>query len=388
MRVLTVGGGSGGHVTPVVAVLREIKEIHPDAEIRFWCDQKFFKQAVEILAHFDKKIPVQKIIAGKLRRYHHLTVFRQLFWPSLMYANIKDGFLVVAGFFQSLFKLIAWRPDVVFAKGGYVCLPVGIAAKLLGLPLVIHDSDAHPGLTNRVLSRWADKIATGAPLKYYPYPKEKTRYVGIPVVESFRKFSEDEKIQAKNEWGVSSDYPLVVVTGGGLGASRINNAVVLALSDLLEFCSVVLISGVNQYDELRTITPQNNNRFQLHSFVSNNISSLFGAADAVVTRAGATTIVELALLEKPTILIPNGKLTGGHQLKNAAVYLENGAAKVIDEDEMVQNPHTLVETLNSLFSDRDSMESMAKKFAEFSKPNAARDVADMVLSLTKYYKNR
>ena len=216
MRILTVGGGSGGHVTPVVAVIHEIKKSYPNAEIRFWCDYKFYVQASEILANFDKMIPVQKIVAGKLRRYHHLSFARQLFWPSLMYANFKDSFLVVAGFFQSIFKLIAWRPDVVFAKGGYVCLPVGIATKLLGIPLVIHDSDAHPGLTNRILSRWADKIATGAPLKYYSYPKNKTEYVGIPVAEYFKKFSKNEMQNAKKEWGIDEKLPLVVITGGGI----------------------------------------------------------------------------------------------------------------------------------------------------------------------------
>lgn len=304
-----------------------------------------------------------------------------MLWPSLVLANVKDSFLVIAGFFQSLFKLIIWRPDVVFAKGGYVCLPVGIASRVLRIPLVIHDSDAHPGLTNRVLSRWADKIATGAPLKYYTYPKAKSCYVGIPVSSNFREFSKEEQENAKKEWGISPEYPLVVVTGGGLGASRINDAVALALDDLLKFCSVVLISGVDQYDELRSLTPQNSDRFQLHSFVSNNMPSLFGASDVVVTRAGATTIVELAVSAKPTILIPNGKLTGGHQIKNAEVYLEKEAVKIIDEETMVQNPNVLVTMIRDVLSDEKAMKTMAKKFASFSKPNAARDVANMVISL-------
>ncbi|HZJ34543.1 MAG TPA: glycosyltransferase, partial [Candidatus Angelobacter sp.] len=151
MKILAVGGGSGGHVTPVVAVLRELRRAHPKAEIQFWCDNKFAVQAREIMSNFDAKIPVYTIIAGKLRRYHHLSAMRQLLWPSLVLSNIRDSFLVVVGFLQSVVKLITWRPDVVFTKGGYVCLPVGIAARILRIPLVIHDSDAHPGLTNRIL---------------------------------------------------------------------------------------------------------------------------------------------------------------------------------------------------------------------------------------------
>jgi UDP-N-acetylglucosamine--N-acetylmuramyl-(pentapeptide) pyrophosphoryl-undecaprenol N-acetylglucosamine transferase len=335
------------------------------------------------MGHFDKNIPIYTISAGKLRRYHHLSLLRQLLWPSLVYANLKDGFLVVAGFFQSLVKLSIWRPDVVFTKGGYVCLPVGIAARLLRIPLVVHDSDAYPGLTNLILSKWATAIATGAPLKYYPYPAKKARYVGIPVAPEFHEFSDKERITARQKWGISNEYPLVVVTGGGLGASRINDAIALSLGDLLEFCSVVLISGMMQYDELRSITPSNSDRFQLHSFISSDMASLLGAADVVITRAGATTILELAALVKPTILIPNGRLTGGHQLKNAAVYLKEGAVRVIEESLMVDNPHTLVTEVKDVLSHKDSSRKMAQSFASFARPNAARDVADMIISSVK-----
>ncbi len=335
------------------------------------------------MEHFDKNIPVQTIIAGKLRRYHHLSLMRQLMWPSLVLSNIRDGFLVIAGFFQSTIKLILWRPDVVFTKGGYVCLPVGIAAHLLRIPLVVHDSDAHPGLTNLILSKWATAIATGAPLKYYPYPAKKSRYVGIPVAPEFHEFSDKERQAAKEKWGISSKYPLVAVTGGGLGASRINDAIALSLDELMQFCSVILVSGMWQYDELKSITPPNSDRFQLHSFISRDMASLLGAADVVVTRAGATTILELAALVKPTILVPNGRLTGGHQLKNAAVYLKENAVKVVDEALIVDNPQVLVSEIHDVLSHPEASRKMAQSFAAFARPNAARDVANMIISSVK-----
>ena len=308
---------------------------------------------------------------------------RQLLWPSLVLHNIKDMFLVIAGFFQSIFKLMIWRPDVVFTKGGYVCLPVGVAAYLLRIPLVVHDSDAHPGLTNRILGKWATAIATGAPLKYYNYPKEISKYVGIPIASEFHKFSELERTAAKTQWGIEESVPLIVVTGGGLGASRINDAVVSKLSNLMELASVVLISGSGQFDELKSITPQNNNRFQLLEYVSNDMASLLGAADVVIARAGATTILELASLAKPTILIPNAKLTGGHQLKNADVYDKAKAAVVINEEKMVDNPQILVKAVDELLSNSERAQKMSKIFSSFSRPNAASDVADMIISSAK-----
>ena len=144
-----------------------------------------------------------------------------------------------------------------------------------------------------------------------------------------------------------------------------------------------MISGTGQYDELRSITPENNNRFQLHSFVSKDMALLMGAADLVIARAGATTILELAALRKPTILIPNAKLTGGHQLKNAAVYLEKDAVKVINEEQMVEEPQILVDEIKSLLNDYDKSRVMGQIFGSFSRPDAARDVADMIISSAK-----
>lgn len=384
MKILAVGGGSGGHVTPVVAVLRELKQRDESIEIRFWCDRKFAPQARSIMNHFDGNIPVETIFSGKLRRYHNLPLWRQLLRPvSIVLPNIRDGFLVGCGFVQSMFKLSSWRPDVVFTKGGFVCLPVGFAAKLLKIPLVIHDSDAHPGLTNRVLSQWASAIATGAPLKHYPYPTSISRYVGIPVNNEFAPMDDEERKAIKHALGFDAKRPLVVITGGGLGAARINNAVAKRLDELLGICSIFLISGTAQYDEMRATTPESDPRFQLHDFISNGMADILGAADVVVARAGATTILELAALARPTILVPNGFLTAGHQLKNAAVYAENGAVEIIDDRELDANPQMLVDTLTALLTNKARLKEMSDKFHKFAKPHAASDMADMILDAVK-----
>lgn len=326
------------------------------------------------------------IVSGKLRRYNHLTLWQHITWPSLMAHNLKDSFLVGIGITQSFFKLLFWRPNVIFAKGGYVCLPVGIAANLLRIPIVVHDSDAHPGLTNRILSKWAKYIATGAPLDYYSYPKKKSSYVGIPIDSKFKPATRAEQLSAKEDWSIPAENKLLVVTGGGLGAKRINDTVVKVLPELQKLndskLSVVLVAGASQYEDLKTVLPKNSKNFQMYPFI-NNMHSLLAAADVVVTRAGATTILELAAAEKPTILIPNAKLTGGHQVKNAKVYADAGAVVVLDEDDIARDASEFVKSVSRVLADEVSTKAMAKSFSNFAKPNAAKDVATLIEKAVK-----
>lgn len=379
-----MGGGSGGHVTPVVAVLRELKKRNDTAEIRFWCDRKFAPQAQSIVDHFDKDIRVEKILAGKLRRYHTLPWWRQLLRPfSIVLPNLRDVLFIAGGFVQSIVKLIIWRPDVVFTKGGFVCLPVGIAARILKIPLVIHDSDAHPGLTNRVLAKFATLIATGAELKNYPYPSKISRYIGVPISADFKPVDVQMQKSMKQALGFTGARPLVVVTGGGLGSENINQALAKRLTLLLGIADVVLISGTNLYDEMRAETPEDDPRFQLHAFISDGMEKYMGAADVVVTRAGATTILELAALAKPTILIPSPYLSAGHQLKNATELAVHDAVEVINEVELDANPQLLVDMLTALLVNKTRLKVLGANFHSLAKPNAASDMANMILEAAK-----
>lgn len=379
MKILALGGGSGGHVTPAVAVLRELRYRHPDAEIRFWCDRKYAPQAHSLIHAFDAAIPVQTVLSGKLRRFHHLRWWQYFTSPAVTLPNIRDAFFVVGGFLQSLAKFAMWRPDVVFAKGGFVCVPAGLAARVFRIPLVIHDSDSHPGLANRILARFATYIATGAPLRNYPYDKKRSHYTGIPIGEGFHPYTAKERRDLKAALGFDADRPLLVVTGGGLGAGDINAVVADQLELLLTKASVLLLSGTEHYDTARALTPPNNSRFQLHPFItSGEMARALGAADIVVSRAGATTILELSALAKPTIFIPNAKLTAGHQLKNVAEYAEGGAAEVIEEKSLTANPRLLVEVVASLLADSPKRNRMAKTFHAFSKPDAAKEVANLI----------
>lgn len=378
-KVLALVGGSGGHVTPAVAVLRELKRRSPDVEIRVWCDRKYAPQVRRLIHDFDNAIPVQTILSGKLRRYHHLTWLQHVMSPSVVFPNLRDIFLVIGGFLQSIAKFIAWRPDVVFAKGGFVSVPAGIAARLFKIPLVIHDSDSHPGLANRILARFATLIATGAPLNNYPYDKRIAHYTGIPISEDFHPYTDKERQEMKVALGFEPGNPLVVITGGGLGAGHLNGAVSQQLERLLTLTSVVLLSGTAHYDEMRACTPQDDSRFQLLPFVGNEeMAQLLGAADIVISRAGSTTILELSALAKPTILVPAAQLAAGHQLKNAAEYTKDGAVEVIDDNELAANSQVLVAMISSLLANPAKRKQMASAFHAFSKPDAAKEVADLI----------
>ena len=382
MKVLTVGGGSGGHVTPVLAVINELKRTQTPLEVHFWSDRRFAKQATRIIQHENSDVKVRAIFSGKLRRYHNTAWWKQLFDIPTTLKNIGDVALLSIGSIQSLLLLIAWRPDVIFTKGGFVCLPVGLAAKILRIPLVIHDSDAHPGLTNRILAPWATAIATGAPLEHYNYPENKTQYVGIPISREFREFSEKEQASAKEKLGVPNDLPLVVITGGGLGAQLINTAMAAIADKLIQSTSVVHITGTKQFELFEKKVPKSK-RYILLPFVNNDMAQVLGAADVVVTRAGATTMLELAALKKAVIVVPNAMLTGGHQVKNAKVYEKENAVIVADEEQFKSQPIMLQDMIMMLINDETLRNQLGKRLSTFAKPDAAYETAKLIKNAIK-----
>ena len=325
------------------------------------------------------------ISSGKLRRYHTLPLWRHIVDLSIFLPNVRDFFLALVGFVQSVIRLLRYRPDVVFAKGGYVCLPVGYAAALLGIPLVIHDSDAHPGLTNRLLSKKATFIATGSPLEYYSYPKQKSFYVGIPVDERFSTVEPADIQTIEQTYHLDAHRPLVVVTGGGLGARNINNAVLAQAPELVKYAQVILITGANNYAAVKEQADQQGVTklpgFQLVDFVSQGMAALLARADIVVARAGATTLLELAALKKPSIIIPNAMLTGGHQVKNAKVYSDANAAAVLKEDTMLEHSALLTKAIVAMLGmSPASKRALGERFYKFARPHAAADVAKLIVA--------
>lgn len=374
-----MGGGSGGHITPIVAVIGELKKRAPTAELRVWTDKKFALQARQMLGGAAR---VDVIASGKLRRYANLKWWYKYFswyhiskthWP-----NFVDAFKIVGGFGQSFAKLLRWRPNVVFCKGGFVGLPVGLAAHLLKIPLVIHDSDTVPGLTNRVLARWACAIGTGAPIENYPnYDPKITRFIGIPVRPEFRKLSARQKAAAKKLFKLDADKPLVLAIGGGGGAREINETVLQIAPELVRGgAQIFIVAGKNGRDNLAAPIPAG---VTVADFVSDDMARLLGAADVVVTRAGATFLAELAAVGAAAIIVPSPYLAGDHQTKNAAVYEKAGAAVVLNQKALAQNPEILAREIIKLLNDKNLREKLGKNLAKFAKPDALAAMADLIL---------
>lgn len=320
-------------------------------------------------------------MAGKLRRYHGVPLWKQLLDLPTVFKNLRDIVFIGGGFVQSIIMLQRFRPDVVFAKGGYVCLPLGYAAKVLNIPLVIHDSDARPGLTNRLLSRFATAIATGSPLENYTYPADKSTYTGVPIDDTFHPFSKEEQQRAKQAIGVVDlDKPLVVVTGGGLGAESINTAIsTIAEALIADGFALYHVTGKKHFKTVKASAYEHPD-YHVTAFVYKDMATVLGAADIVVSRGSATFLQELAALAKPTIIVPAAHL--GDQMRNAETYKAARAAIIVD-DRNVRDGETLYQVIVKLHDDPAGAKAMASRFFAFARSNAALDVAQLIVRANK-----
>lgn len=328
---------------------------------------------------------VDTIISGKFRRYANITLAQQLryhlFKTHLM--NVVDLFKIAAGLIQSFVKLIIWRPDVVFCKGGFVCLPVGIAAKMLRIPIVIHDSDTVPGLTNRILSRYAVKIGTGAPIENYPYPVSKMIFVGIPVRSDIRKFNGKEKEQAKMDLGFDPSKKLLLAVGGGGGASNLNWMVAKIVEQILkQDWQILMLTGRNKSSEIKSIQPEQPG-FKIVEFMTDGMDGAIGAADIAITRSGATAVAEFATAKTPIVVVPSPHLAGDHQTKNARVYAAADAALVVDERDYDQDEDVFLRTVTRLMNDEKLQKKLGNNLSQFAIADCLDKMVDMIIEAAR-----
>jgi UDP-N-acetylglucosamine--N-acetylmuramyl-(pentapeptide) pyrophosphoryl-undecaprenol N-acetylglucosamine transferase len=315
------------------------------------------------------------IAAGKYRRYHGEKLLKKLGDVKTLGQNLADGSKLAVGFWQSVWRLRRLKPAVVFVKGGYVGLPVGLAAAFLGIPLVIHESDAQPGLANRVLSRYAKVIATGFPVKYYPdLPKARLRSVGNPVRQDLLTQSGD----AKTTFELVGDRPVLLIIGGSSGASRLNQAVLGALGELCQDFEIIHVVGARDFAGVKAQLGQSApRRYHYYDFLNWQMGLAYQAADLVVSRAGMNSVSEIAAFGLPAVVIPSQYIE--HQVRNADILAAEQAALTLSEDRLSELPQLLRELSRS----REQQRLLKKGLAKISRPDAAATLAKLIIEAAR-----
>lgn len=325
-------------------------------------------------------IPFAPIKAGKFRRVHASHIMRKIFNPATLGLNARDSVRLLSGIYQSIRVIRKFKPDVIFLKGGYVSLPLGIAAGWLRIPFIIHESDLIPGLANRMLSRKAAKIAVGFPVdKYRQLSQNRLVYTGNPVRSQVLGIDSNA---AKRHFGLTTKLPVVLVTGGSQGASALNDGLVAALPQLIEQYQIIHLTGERDIESVkfqvgRLHLPQPEH-YQAHAFLTDDMGQALAAADVVISRAGATTIAELALMGKPTILVPNQTMAG-HQVENAQMLARAGAVRVITEDRLT--PPVLLRELAGICGNETERQDLVEHLKAMAVPDAAERLANEIMEL-------
>lgn len=378
------GGGSGGHITPILAVAHTIKQRHADSTIVYVGQRG---DPLLDVPSADKNIDrVCTVRAGKLRRYSG-EGWRQLLDLKTQLLNIRDILFTLWGLGQSLRLLRNERPDVLFCKGGFVGVPVGLAAAILRIPYITHDSDVVPGLANRIIARWASHHAVGMPANLYPYPQSKTTMVGIPVSASYQPVDGQAMNRQRTELKIEKYKNVILVTGGGNGAEPLNRAIIANSKRLLrEYPGLLLVHITGRRHEHTAKKAYNRqlesgaSRQRVHVMgFSSELHSWSAAADVVVARGGATNLAEFAIQRKACLIVPSKQL--GWNVKNATVLQDCGAAVVLTDDEVAPPSRKLGDMLSVLLDDKTRRDELGASLGRLARPHAARDLAELIMGI-------
>ncbi|HEY6736467.1 MAG TPA: undecaprenyldiphospho-muramoylpentapeptide beta-N-acetylglucosaminyltransferase [Candidatus Saccharimonadia bacterium] len=377
MRVALSGGGSAGHITPTLAVSDALRSRDKQIELLYLGQAGSMEERI-VRA---KGLNFAVVRAGKFRREFFASRVAQVLNAGTLGPNARDAVRTVAGVGDALRVLRRFRPDAVFIKGGFVGVPVGIAARLLGIPYVVHESDVVPGLANKLLARWATKIAVGFPVKHYrDWPADRLVQTGNPVRQEILRA---HRLEGLAKFHLRDDLPVVLVTGGSQGSRQINDCLMAALPELLQFAQVIHVTGEGEYQRLqfeqrRQPKPEHTERYQAFAFLLAEMAPALAAADIIVGRAGVNSIVEAAVLGKPLVLIPNYEMAG-HQVANAHLLSRAGAARVLGGRNLT--PEKLVAELRHLVDDPAEQARLSQAVRAFARPDAAAALAELVWSV-------
>ncbi|MDO8584786.1 MAG: UDP-N-acetylglucosamine--N-acetylmuramyl-(pentapeptide) pyrophosphoryl-undecaprenol N-acetylglucosamine transferase [bacterium] len=379
IRILITGGGSGGHIYPLIAVIEELKKLIEVSGATL--DARYFGNP----GHYSLELQgigvrVTRVAGSKLRRY-------------FSFMNIVDFFKFAWSIPQALWKVFWFMPDVAFSKGGPGAIAIVNACAFYRVPIVIHDSDAVPGLTSRVTARVAKIIELAFPsgAEYVSAYAERVKAPGNPVRSAMRPEEAPQSgaaHEAKLTMKFAPELPLLLVIGGSQGAEIINNFILENLPAILSRYQVLHQVGVDLYDAhiatYNTVTkPQLEaelaRRYRVVPFFGTDFRQALTAADLVISRAGAGALFEIAAWGKPSLIIPLTNAAYDHQRENAFQYREVGACLVIEEENLIGN--LVLAEIDGLFANPERLKKMAINATKFYKPDAATNIAKDILSL-------
>jgi len=367
MRIALTGGGTGGHIFPIIAVVKKIRELaKSESDIEFlFLGPKGELEEEAMGAEF---IPIKNIYSGKLRRY-------------FSFRYVVDIFKLLIGFLQAFWQLLVFMPDAIFAKGGYASVPVVFAGWFFRIPILIHESDITPGIANRFSSRFAQKIAISFPGAANFFNPLKIFLSGNPVREEIKKGNKEE---ARKIFHLDSEKKLILVIGGSQGARPINESIEKILPKLLKKYQIIHITGPAEYEKVVReagkigIKPGHGGYF-VYPFLRSELFHAFAAADLVISRAGASALTEIAANGKPSIIIPIESSANNHQELNAFEFSEAGAAVVLEQDNLGEN--IFFEKIEEVMENQEIRYKLCERVKKFYNPKAAQIIAEEIIKL-------
>ncbi len=382
-----VGGGSGGHVMPLVYLVEELLRLDDGLTILVVTDRSYYERTIEIFQKLtdDSRHPdlrdrviITKIFSGKLRRYNR-GLAKELLDLKTQLKNFADLFKVGLGYLQSWRLKLKYRPELIFCKGGYVAIPFCLACRKI--PTIVHDSDLRPGLANKFVSRWAEQTIQGLP----NLQKPNHTALGIPTDPKFKLYTKVEQQNAKFKLNLDQDKPLILVNGGGLGSESLNELIFTIAPFILEHgASIVHLTGNIKQNSLAEefrlhLKKRTKNMYKPIEFTQ-EMPELVKAADLVITRAGATSIQELANAHKPAVIVPAPQLTD--QAANAKLFTKEGLL-VLNQNFLIEDPQALADTVLNLLKSPPQLNYQREMIAKFARPKSTKQIAakiNLVLS--------
>lgn len=368
MKILFTGGGTGGHIIPIIALTREIRKIQQtDLQFYYLGPKDDFSRT--FLSQ--EGIKIKYVLAGKLRRYPG--------WKTFFYNLLDLGIKTPLGSLQAFFYIFFMSPDLILSKGGFGSIPGVLAGKMLFVPIFLHESDIAPGAANQFLHNFSKEIFVSFPKTEY-FPLKKMIAVGNPIR---RELLENSKEEAKKFLKIISVKPVILIIGGSQGAQRINDRILEILPQLLKNFEIIHQCGENNFQlvkaESRILISEEEEKFyHLFSFLrEHELRRAYAIADLIVSRAGSGSIFEIAAAGKPSILIPLPEAAQNHQVKNAYAYQESEACIVIEEANFTS--HFFLERIQAIFSKTDEFLKMVKGAKNFARPQAAKIIAHYIV---------